>query len=522
MQSEKSGFRALSALFNRAGQLGDWTEGHPWVALLLFTVFYLVPTVFASHHKPLWYDELIGVIGSQVQPWTSIPEALRSGIDLSPPFYHFFMRASMELFGDSNVVIRLHAIIGFYLLCLSLFLLVRRRSGSTMAGLAAAILPLGTHLYVYATESRAYPLAMGLSALSFRYYCIATEDGPGRRAALFGMTLATMAAVSVHYYGFLILAVLAVAEAVRWYMRRRIDWSIVAGVALSCVAMIPHLIAARAHRSFIKGISITVNWASAFYTYDYLLAPVGTSVAFLLILAAVIRYSGEPETTPARALFPPHELAGVVTFALLPFPGMIIAMLVTKQYLARYTSPMVIGYALLLVVAIYAISQSRRGFLFVAVLLLTLASGFEMAKNTAQCLREKALNKSLLADAAAIDDGKTPIAVQDVLTFLPLWHYATPEQRKRFVFVVSTEDARRYFSLDVHDIIVSAISRQRPDLLAPSWQEFQSSLGEGKRFLVWGESGGWVTPKLAAEGKTRLQLKRLTAHGPVFLVEPGQ
>ena len=134
-----------------------------WLAWAGLTLLY---ALLISHQirRVLWYDELITFYISKAPTLTELMR-LMGRWDLTPPTLHLLARASMSLFGENPIALRLPSVLEFYLASLMIFGYARRKLG-TEYGLLSVLLLWYSPFFQYATEARPYALlAMFFAAL---------------------------------------------------------------------------------------------------------------------------------------------------------------------------------------------------------------------------------------------------------------------------------------------------------------------------------------------------------------------
>ena len=136
------------------------------VAWAVFTVFYAIPTVYLAHLKLFWDDEFFTLYLSRTPSWHDLLQALATGADQHPPSFYYITHLVTAVFGSSHVTVRLTAaILGFWLLCICLYEIVRDLATPEWA-VVAMFFPLTTEFYYYASEARGYGLVCGFAALA--------------------------------------------------------------------------------------------------------------------------------------------------------------------------------------------------------------------------------------------------------------------------------------------------------------------------------------------------------------------
>jgi mannosyltransferase len=167
--------------------------------------------------SPLWLDEALSVNISKL-PISQIPAALRH--DGHPPLYYFLLHGWMSVFGQGDVAVR--ALSGvFAVITLPLaWIIGRRRGGSTLGWLYAAVMAMSPFALRYATETRMYSLLMvGTMVLYLLIDDIVRLERRGwlRLAAL---ALTSGLLLLTHYWSIWLLGAVEIVLAVYWWRRR--------------------------------------------------------------------------------------------------------------------------------------------------------------------------------------------------------------------------------------------------------------------------------------------------------------
>src|SRR5262249_2780883 len=139
-----------------------------------------------------------------------------------PPFFYVLTRASLSLFGESNFVLRLPAVVGVWAMGLCLYRFVSKRS-TALYGLMAMFFALTTNACYYAFQARPYGLVLGFSGIALICWQSLAEEKENRVLPLVGLWLSLAAAVACHYYSVLIPMAFALGEVARTLRRSKID-----------------------------------------------------------------------------------------------------------------------------------------------------------------------------------------------------------------------------------------------------------------------------------------------------------
>jgi hypothetical protein len=175
----------------RLREVSDWLEekstAYAWHwAGVFFAIVILVSLVRATHAR-MWIDELYTYYSSHQPSAAAVVNCLLDGCDGAPPAYALIVRWLQPVLGTGVLDLRVPALAGFCLMCVCVFLFVRRRLPAIYAGLAM-LFACDSTLY-FATEGRAYGLVLGLVALSLLLWQIAA-DGRHRVPSLCGFVAA--------------------------------------------------------------------------------------------------------------------------------------------------------------------------------------------------------------------------------------------------------------------------------------------------------------------------------------------
>src|ERR1700729_4017617 len=85
------------------------------VMWVVFTVLYAIPTVYLARIKLFWEDEFFTYYLSRTSSWHDLLQALATGADQHPPSFYYLTHLSTTVFGSSHAIVRLPAILGFWL-----------------------------------------------------------------------------------------------------------------------------------------------------------------------------------------------------------------------------------------------------------------------------------------------------------------------------------------------------------------------------------------------------------------------
>ena len=236
-----------------------------------FSALYMIITCLLASRRLLWNDELFTLYTSRLPSFSDIWNALLTGADQIPPFFHLITRASLFLFGINELSVRLPSILGFWLMCICLFHFVSKRS-SALYGFAAMLFPLTTIAFDYAYEARPSALVLGFGGLALVCWQSAAT-GRYRVLSLCGLAISLAAALSIHYYAVLLFFPLALGEIVRTLSRRRVDIAIWVAFGIAMCVLFLFLPLIERSRAYSEHFWALPKWILLPGFYFFLLAP---------------------------------------------------------------------------------------------------------------------------------------------------------------------------------------------------------------------------------------------------------
>lgn len=424
---------------------------------ILFSCFYFGNTYLRSAQKYLWLDELITNYVSRLSA-RSLIDVLGRGADYNPPFFFWLTKCSLALFGNTLFALRAPEILGFWLLCMSIYWLIQRQSGILAASIAMA-LPMATGAYYYAYEARPHAIVLGFAALAFLCWQMFQRGVPSRRLWLAGFGASLLVAFLMHCYAIVISAPFALFEIVAFIRYRRIRlpiWlSILLPAAIAIFSYVPLFLSYRQHMSgtdYARLFHPSLGVVSGFYVS--LVAP----CIFLVVLAiALLATSNPPRLTPTP------EVLISSAFLFLPILGVVLALLLHGPFFARYFMTAILGFCVLFGLGVAQSHPTWKPALLATFLAANLfwnsgALLWHRLHGTPEVLREPSsgydMNSSLIGPLESYkllmtrSAGSEPVAVLDPLDFMYLLHYA-PELRPRLYYVQSSPSDFFYRGLPV-------------------------------------------------------------------------
>ena len=446
-----------------------------------------------ASERLLWHDELFTLYASQLSP-SALWEALADGLDLQPPLGYLVTRITTSTLGDGLVAMRVPSLVGFGLGCVCLGLFVKRRVGLA-GGTVALLVPSVTAGYDYAYEARPYGMLLGLTGVALLLWQ-ATERPRSRLLAALGLAIALAVAVSLHYYGVLLVAPLAVGESLR--IRRGTPGGIPVWLAMAagCAPLLAYLPLMGAASEYGALFWTRPSFGQVPYTYRYFLYPILLPLFLCVLGVGLYRLlfpNEPPRSTATPATMPTPELGVSIVLLLLPVLAVAVGFVV-GGYRHRYAIPMVLGLGG--VIGLLAgTSRSLRPVTLLAVLvgwLVVRSVGYAIplwSNSPPDPLARHPMLK------VAMHEPAVPILLSNDATYTQLRHYGPPELVRRLAIAMPPHDMAAPRFEDSSERAMRALDRWRPIAL----EEYDTIKQRAGTFLVYGDAR-WLILQLIHDG----------------------
>lgn len=463
----------------------DFCQKQTLGILVGFSLVYILITCAIASRRMLWNDELFTLYISRLGSLSDILAVLSTGADQNPPSFYWLTYGVVQWLGETQLAIRLPEVAGVLLMSLCLFRFVSKRS-SSLYGMAATVFPLTTIAYEYAYEARPYGLVLGFSGMALLCWQGATESPSRRLWWLIGLAASGAAATSSHYYAVFLLIPLGVGEIVRTFMRQRIDfpiWVSLGGILAPLALFYPVIQEAR---SYSHHFWAQPEWhlIPGFY-YTLMIPAIGPIVAALIVSS--LWPTEEPsrkrsQFIPSPSLsFPWHEIAAAIGFVAIPIVAVVMGKLVIGAFTYRYALSAVIGFSILLAIAVRRIDGERA--IMGTCFTLFFCGWFVMAaviqfKHQTVTATSWSNNYEFLQSGV---DPILPIVAADLHTFMTLAYYAPPAVSSRVVYLADPQASLRYLGHDTVDRGILGLKPWFPVVV----EEYGSYVASHDRFLVY-------------------------------------
>ena len=437
----------------------------------------------------LWHDELFTLYGALMPPRV-LWGALSSGFDLQPPLGFLLTRLAIETLGEGLVATRLPALIGVVVGSVAVGLFVRREAG-LVAGTVALLVPSVTAAYDYAYEARPYGALFGASALALLAWQAAGE-GRRRGIAALGLAAALAAAVSLHYYGAVLVLPLAAGEIARWCRQRRPNapvWLALGAGVLPLVAFAPLMGAAAEYGDLFW---TRASPAQIPYTYRYFLIPVALPMLVFLLAMTSLSAWGKARGWHRRPPVPSTAaLIATVSLLALPAAGVLLGAVV-GGYRHRYVIASTVGVA---AAAGMVVRPSRRAATTLMWVLMVWVVA-RSASHSAALLQPASplLARHTMLQRALGEAGMSIVVINDAL-YTQLHHYGSEDLRRRLAIVMPPDAPAAGRFQDSSERAMRALARWRPISLI----EYRELAARETPFFVYGDNH-WLLVELQRAG----------------------
>ena len=474
-------------------------------ALAILIVYAAIRNLCQSAVKPFWYDEICSLIMIRQQRISAIWSALKQGADSQPLGFYVAERFATKLMTNEAISFRLLSIFAFSLTVICIFILFRRKQGSLVALVCAAI-PLVTVLYGnFAAEVRPYSLVF--ACISFALVCY--QRAPATRwVIMLGLSLAL--AQSFHYYAFMAFLPFFVSETVlllEGQFRWRIWLALVFGF-LPLIVFWPLLSAFRAlygsHYWSLPTLQIAESCYAEYFMTSYVngVTVAGlAAIAVFVVMLQIVRRAAQEGHAPNLATLSLREPLMALAFLSLPFVGFLATKAAHGGLTPKYVLPTMLGFPLSVGYAIPRLGRVRTLLQSVVAIFLVvvLVPQERMFWSTyTGHLSSPADEIEQFVRFAGHED--LPVVISDAEIFMPVAYYASPEFAHRFVMLVDAPQSVLYTGSDTND-------KEMPILASYSTLpvcDFQTFVKDHRVFLLYSNYGGmgadWWPTKLTRDG----------------------
>jgi len=413
-----------------AAALERFLERHQVWVLAVWSLAYFAGTALRARAKPFWYDEILTLLEAR-QPTLPAAMGALGDVDWMPPANHLTFYLTDKLLGHGEVTFRIPVMIGFWVFCLCLFFIARRRVSFFFAS-TALLLPYASAFQAYSYEARSYAFVLAFSGIALLSWQTATAQTK-RAVALAGLAIGIAGAISFHYWGALIGLPLAGAEAYRDLQRRRVDWPVWIAFGAGAAPLAAFLLLiVHGMKAWHPGpLRVTPLAYLDFYRIEFRVwFTFAVPAALLLAAWFVLGGSKQAPSDERRAVIPSHEWIAAAILLLTPLVAVSIALaLPPHAFSNRYAASAVAGYALLgsFLAARLAGTRSAVG------LACALAALAPFAYLMTQPGDFRSPFRRISGLEQQLESG--PVVMADLMRHLETWYYTPEPLKSRLIYV---------------------------------------------------------------------------------------
>jgi hypothetical protein len=454
--------RNASEMLTQCSDIVDnWLERHERLFLSLASALFLLSAIGHSRVKELWLDELASMIVAGLPTPGAIWNALAHAIQQDPPGYHLLAHYFYRIFSSTPLVARAPAMAGYLLMSLSFYFLIRRHCPAIYAA-AAFFLPGITFLRQWAWEARPYGLMLGVSAL-----CLLFWDGAssGKRSALnrIGLAVTIALALSLHFFGMLLVGGLIVGEAGKWAIRKRLDLPAIAAIFIGASSFLLWVPLVRDDFAIMRPLyrdRVVLTDLFSIWNDTLTLAPL---VLLIALLVGVCVVAGEmPRRRGTEGYFSFREralLAVAGGFLLAPIAAFLQGRAATGVFYSKYVMLTVFGPVLLIPLLLAGFTSRST----VAGLCLFLAAASNDAIVSARGVADlfgkpPSTDSQMLRLQSLMPAADHDVVVASPFDYLPLYYNSQSPFRDQLVFLADPQKGLTYMENGTLDKMYEGIA----------------------------------------------------------------
>jgi 4-amino-4-deoxy-L-arabinose transferase-like glycosyltransferase len=394
-------------------------------AVGLFTVLYILQVAHAAVTRSFWLDELFTFYIVTMPDWAGMMDLIQRGPDQNPPLFYALTRLVVSVLGESEGAFRLPAMVGYWVLCVTLHLWVRLLGGGQTAALVAMTTPVFTNVVYYASEARPYGLMLGCFGAALVSYTLgdifAQQPDYSRRAWL-GLGASLSLAMAFHYLALIPIGCLWLMEACRTWRTRQWRWAVWAALCVPLVVLAYNW-PVFTEQSKLPYWKTELHWFELPDFYRWMLGN-WACLAFLVMVGMVVlrewrqrRTAHEPASPGNRRNAPEWLVLGLVLTFGLPVGWMVLMQATGKtMFTPRYLLPAVAGLAILLTFGVRHLATFPARILTAGIWVLLTVSTLWVSLQPWQLVRPS------IEEIAGLPNSSLPV-VLNVIHFLQVKHY---------------------------------------------------------------------------------------------------
>jgi len=458
-----------------------------WLVICFLTFLYVLG-IAIGNRRYVWFDELftfnIAQAPSLQQLWY---RELR--FDCNPPTLYLQSRISMSIFGPTPFGLRFPSMMEFYLGSLAILLYVRRKAGIAFAAFAVLLLWAATPTLYYAVEARPYGFVLMAFACLLLSWDSAIREQP-RRLALFGVAISTLALAAGHVFAVFTLFAFVLAEAMRFYRRRKPDYPLWASLFIPMLALLIYVPLMPSCGQIIFPIHATYNTIALFFE-DAFGSPVISASLLAALLISQARSVGPATTTG----FLKEEAALLGGLFLSPVLLNLFLMYRRGTFYNRYCLPTEVAIMVVLVILVaYRLRLNRRA-AYAASIVLVL---YLLKTQVWHMLRYPPPRNAAFLGAIHPD---LPVVAGEGQVFIEMNRYENAGLLARLYFLKDAQASMQYSHTNFfQDFEAPDVMRKAGVPYAANVAPYATFVQQHRQFLFLGKPSEWVFLKLQASG----------------------
>ena len=307
----------------------------------------------------------------------------------------------------------------------------------------------GSPFFYYATEARPYALVAGFLGATLLCWQHATESNR-RMVWVVALALSVAGMMLSHFLALLYIVPFCVAEAVRFYQRRRADLAVWAVLLIPCIIPFIYSQLMTRFEASVFPSPFQASWRKIAESYYGSLKIEATPLLLVLGLVWLIT-PRHPEGKKPIPKIEGADLAVVAGMIGMPILVNLVLMRTHGAYFDRYALPVAFGYGLALAFFLAnRTQQSVRAAIVASSVLLLFVLAFNLGPGLKQSVWAR---RNEVKNARTIEQVRPdlPLVAASGLTFLEMDHYSDPQTVSRLYYLTDRKLAVHYASATIFE-----------------------------------------------------------------------
>lgn len=366
---------------NPAPDNSQGSDLHPRIAAgLLAAILVLAAWLRLSGltAQSLWWDEVV----TWQQARLPLPEMLTAtAADNYPPLYNLLARLAMDVFGETELALRLpSALLGIFDI-LAIYWVGRQVGGRLTGLLAALLLTLSPFHLWYSGEARMYAL-LACSATLFASTMLSLMRAP-RWPMLMASVLAATALLYSHPYGAITWLAICLGTGIVVLAARQLRHLalLIAAQALALLAFAPWAAVLVGRAASLQDSGFWITQVTPWSLFQMAIQLIGGPFLFAALAVALRLSFTKPAAQPIgdiRNATVPHRdvLIVLLAWALLPMlAGVLLSLLLQPMLISRYLIGSLPALCVLIAMGFSRLPRATGGYLGLAALAAAILIG---------------------------------------------------------------------------------------------------------------------------------------------------